>query len=43
MDMEKRETAVIRNQKDAGCYKDTITSFMDYYEAGEVRKEVFCL
>ena len=40
MDMEKREAAVIQNLKDAGCDKDTITSFMEYYEAREVRQEL---
>ncbi len=39
MDMEKREAAVIQNLKDAGCDKDTITSFMEHYEAGEVKQE----
>lgn len=39
MDMEKREAAVIQNLRDAGCDKDTIASFMQYYEAGEVKQE----
>lgn len=38
--MEKRMAAVIQNLKDAGCDKDTIASFMEYYEAGEVRQEL---
>ena len=37
--MEKKKEAIIQNLKDAGCDSDTITCFMNYFEAKELKKE----
>lgn len=38
--MEKKKEAIIQNLKDAGCDNDTITCFMNYFEAKEIKKEL---